>query len=213
MSDITAGELQRFSQGLLLTRATLYATVLTDACTMAALDTPRRLCNFLGQVGEETGGLSSLVESTDYHDTDKNAAFLVRTFRNVHGLDHARRLLAAGKEAIGNTIYALKNGNGDVGSGDGYRYRGRGFLQVTGRANYRAIGALVGLPLEEQPDLLAAPSAAAEAAAKYWTLHKINVPCDADDVGVVTQLVNGGGRLHQSQRQAWHDKARQIWPF
>ena len=213
MIDVTAGHLQRFNRNLPLPRATLLAKVLAEACTMAALNTPQRLCNFLGQVGEETGGLSSLVESTDYRNTEKNAEFLVKTFRNVHGLDHARRLLAAGKEAIGNTIYALKNGNGDVASADGYRYRGRGFLQVTGRANYRTIGTLVEMPLEAQPDLLADPSAAAEAAAKYWILRKINTAADADDVGIVTQLVNGRGRLHQAQRQAWHDQARHIWPF
>ena len=213
MMEVTGAHLLRFNRNLTAERATLYATVLTEACTTAALNTPRRLCNFMGQVGEETGGLSSVVESTAYNNTEKNAEFLARTFRNVHGLDHARRLLAAGPEAIGNTIYALKNGNGDVASADGYRYRGRGFLQVTGRANYRSLGKLLDMPLEDQPELLADPSAAAEAAARFWVVRRINTPADADDVGMVTALVNGGARLHQAQRQAWHDVARRIWPF
>ena len=139
-APITADKLLRFSHRLPAPRAALYAAVLTEACAIAGLNSPCRICNFLGQVGEETGGLASLTESTAYRNTEENAAFLAATFRNVHGLEHARRLLAAGPEAIGNTIYALKNGNGDIASGDGYRYRGRGFLQITGRGNYRKIG-------------------------------------------------------------------------
>ena len=214
MTGLTGPDLQTLNPGLAAPRAALYAQVLlTEACTIAALDTPRRICNFLGQVFEETGGLTSLLESTAYRNTDQNAAFLANTFSNVHGIDHAKRLLAAGPVAIGNTIYALKNGNGDIASGDGYRFRGRGFLQITGRGNYRDIGQLTGMALEDHPELIENPSTAAAASGKFWEARKINVPADVDDVGTVTKLVNGGGRLHQAQRQAWHDKARKIWPF
>jgi predicted chitinase len=212
-APITADKLLRFSHRLPAPRAALYAAVLTEACAIAGLNSACRICNFLGQVGEETGGLASLTESTAYRNTEENAAFLAATFRNVHGLEHARRLLAAGPEAIGNTIYALKNGNGDIATGDGYRYRGRGFLQITGRGNYRKIGSLMNLPLEDEPERLGTPDVAAQAAARFWTLHRINVPADADDVGTVTQLVNGGARLHQAERQTWHDVAKGIWVF
>lgn len=209
-TGITGGDLRTLNKFLPEPRADLYAAVLAaNAWPIASLNSPRRICNFLGQTAEETGGFISLVESTAYKDAD----FLVATFKNVHGLDHANRLITEGAEAIGNTIYAFSNGNGDVASGDGYRFRGRGFLQITGRANYRQIGALVKLPLEDNPDMLANPTTAAIAAATYWKEYNINVAADADDVGTVTQLVNGSSRLHQSQRQQWHDKARQIWTF
>ncbi|MBA2934735.1 glycoside hydrolase family 19 protein [Sphingomonas sp. CGMCC 1.13654] len=211
MVQITAATLITFSPTLDPSRAALYAAVLTDACQTAAINTAVRLCNFLGQVGEETGGLRSLVESTKY--SLGRGAFLAATFSNVHGIEHANRLIAQGPEAIGNTIYAGKNGNGDVASGDGYRFRGRGFLQITGRANYRAIGKLMNQPLEDQPELLGQPSFAADAAAQYWISRKINVPADADDVSTVTGLVNGGARLHLAERKSWHDHARKIWPY
>jgi len=209
MITLTGADLKRFSPTLDAARAELYASVLTTAFEAAEINTNKRLCHFLGQAGEETGGLTSLVESTRY----TNAAFLAKTFSNVHGLDHANRLILLGKEAIGNTIYAGKNGNGDVDSGDGYRFRGRGFLQVTGRSNYKKIGLLTKLPLLDQPELLGQPSHAADSAAAYWKANKINIAADADDVGAVTGLVNGGARLHQAERQKWRDKAKKIWPY
>ena len=164
----------------------------------------------MGQVGEETGGLRSLVESTKY--SPGRAAFLAKTFSNVHGTDHASRLIAGGAETIGNTIYAGKNGNGDVDSGDGFRYRGRGFLQVTGRGNYRMVGKMMDQPVEDSPDMLGEPAFAAQSAARYWKMRGINDAADADDVGMVTQLVNGGARLHLTERRQWHRRARLVWP-
>ncbi len=209
MTVVLAADLQRLNRGLRPERAALFAAALTDACGIADLRNARRLCNFIGQVAEETGGFRSLIESTDYRDP----ARLDALFRNVQGIAHAQRLIAAGPEAIGNTIYAGKNGNGDVASGDGFRFRGRGFLQITGRENYRRVGALSKLPLESQPDLLGEAGPAAQAAASYWRERAINTAADADDVSTVTLLVNGKARLHLAERQQWHDLARRIWAY
>jgi putative chitinase len=204
---ITSDLLRRLATTLAPERTTLFASVLDEALEKADVYTNRRIRHFLAQVMEETGALRGLVESTNYRDPVR----LDQLFLNVQGVDHARRLIAAGPEAIGNTIYANKNGNGGVASGDGFRYRGRGFLQITGRANYRRIGALVGMPLEDDPDLLGQPVPAAQAAAAYWKARAINVPADADDVSAVTFLVNGPGRLHLAERTAWLGKAKTIW--
>jgi putative chitinase len=204
---ITSDLLRGLATTLAPERVALFASVLDEALEKADVYTNRRIRHFLAQVMEETGALRGLVESTNYRDPER----LDQLFLNVQGVDHARRLIAAGPEAIGNTIYANKNGNGGVGSGDGFRYRGRGFLQITGRANYRRIGALVGMPLEDDPDLLGQPVPAAQAAAAYWKARAINVPADADDVSAVTFLVNGPARLHLAERTAWLSKAKAIW--
>ena len=204
---ITSDLLRGLATTLAPERAALFASVLDEALEKADVYTNRRIRHFLAQVMEETGALRGLVESTNYRDPER----LDQLFLNVQGVDHARRLIAAGPEAIGNTIYANKNGNGGVASGDGFRYRGRGFLQITGRANYRRIGALVGMPLEDDPDLLGQPVPAAQAAAAYWKARAINVPADADDVSAVTFLVNGPARLHLAERTAWLGKAKAIW--
>lgn len=81
---------------------------------------------------------------------------------------------------------------GNTRPGDGYRYRGRGWIQLTGRANYRAMGAILSLPLEANPDLASKPDVAALTACAYWTQRKINDPADARDFVEVTKRVNGG---------------------
>jgi len=208
MSDlITEDQLRRLNHQLDKQRASLFAAVLGAALAEFEIGTAIRTRHFMAQVMQETGGLRSLVESTRY----TNAARLDALFRNVQGEEHARRLIAAGPEAIGNTIYANKNGNGGVASGDGFRYRGRGFLQVTGRANYRSLGELLGQALEAQPDTLGEPVPAARAAAAYWKARHINAAADADDIGTVTFLVNGPARLHLKERTEWLRKAEEIW--
>jgi putative chitinase len=209
MNGIDAKALLTLNPRLGPERAQLFAQVLDAARDDAELNSPRRICNFLGQVAVETGGFTSLIESTAYKDPERLDAL----FKNVQGVDHAQRLIAEGPEAIGNTIYAGKNGNGDIASGDGFRYRGRGFLQISGRGNYRRIGELVDMPLEAEPELLGEPTPAAQSAAKYWIARNINAAADADDVSTVTLLVNGPARLQLDQRQAWHDAARRIWSF
>lgn len=208
MSDpITEEQLSRLNNHLLAQRAKLFAAVLSAALVEFGITTAIRTRHFIAQVMQETGGLRSLVESTNY----TNATRLDALFRNVQGEDHARRLIAAGPEAIGNTIYANKNGNGGVASGDGFRYRGRGFLQVTGRANYRSLGELLGQPLEAQPESLGEPVPAARAAAAFWQARHINAAADADDISTVTFLVNGPARLHLNERTEWLRKAEHIW--
>jgi putative chitinase len=205
---ISAKQLQDLNPKLPAARAELFASVLAAACEAHEIDTRRRVRHLLAQVMVETGSLSSLVESTNYKDPKR----LDELFLNVQGVEHAQRLIKAGPEAIGNTIYANKNGNGGIDSGDGFRFRGRGFLQVTGRANYRELGKIVALPLEAQPDLLGEPEPAAQSAAAYWQFRRINSAADADDVATVTFLVNGPARLHLKERREWLAKAKEIWP-
>ena len=90
---------------------------------------------------------------------------------------------------------AAYEGRADLGNtrrGDGKRYKGRGLLQLTGRANYRRIGRILGLPLEDQPLLAADPVISLKIACEYWKDRKINMPADHDDLITVTRLVNGG---------------------
>jgi putative chitinase len=206
---IAAAELRRLAPHLKPERVALFATVLNQACGAGDIVNERRLCHFLGQSAEETGGFSGLVESTSYTDPQRLDAL----FKNVHGIAHAQRLIAEGPAAIANTIYAGKLGNGDPASGDGFRYRGRGFLQLTGRDNYRKIGALIGMDLEDNPDQLGEPGPAALAAGLFWKLRGINTPAEADDVAAVTKLVNGGACVGLTQRIDWHAKAKGIWPY
>lgn len=96
------------------------------------------------------------------------------------------------EEIADGSAYEGRKDLGNLQAGDGKRYKGRGPLQLTGRANYRTIGRLIGIDLERNPTLCADPSIGMQVATVFWTRNNLNVLCDADDVKAVTKRVNGG---------------------
>lgn len=190
-----------------LPRASVFAEAMEAQRELAQLNTPLRVAHFMAQIAHETGGFRSLVESLNYSDP----ARLDALFSNVHGVEHAKRLIAEGQQAIGSCIYASKLGNGGVDTGDGYRYRGRGFLMNTGKDNYREVERYSELPVVEDPDQLGRPPGAAQAAAAFWTTHHLNAAADADRVDDVTRVVNGKSMQGKAERAAWLAEAKKIW--
>jgi putative chitinase len=116
----------------------------------------RRMAAFFGQAMVECGSFTMLEEHLNYTVDNVRSKF-PRRLRETHAKAED---YAGNPEKLGNWAYADKNGNGDEASGDGYKYRGRGVLQVTGRANYQAAADDTGLPLVAHPELLAQPAAA-----------------------------------------------------
>lgn len=206
-ASITPERLTQLAPKIRPELALIYAEALDKALAVAELKTALRVRHFMAQIAHESGLFRSLTESTAYKDPDR----LDRLFKNVQGRAHAQRLIAQGPQAIANTIYASKLGNGGPATGDGFRFRGRGFMMITGRSNYRQLAKLTGMPLEEQPELLGDAGPAAEAAARFWEARRINLACDRNDVGAVTALVNGPARLHLAERTALLAKAATIW--
>ncbi len=96
------------------------------------------------------------------------------------------------EEFASGAAYEGREDLGNIHDGDGKRYKGRGLIQLTGRANYREIGAKMGLPLEDEPELAAEPAISLKIACEYWKKRNINTPSDIDDLIKVTRLVNGG---------------------
>jgi len=204
---ITAERLSVFTAHPATSEIAVHAQALEAAREAADLTTPGRVRHFLAQTAHETGGFTRLVESFRYSD----AARLDRLFSAIEDIADARRLMAAGPEAIANRVYANRVGNGGERSGDGWRFKGRGYLQITGRANYRALADLIGLNLEFEPERLEEPAYAAAAAALYWRNREINDRADADDLVGVTHLINPA-LAGLDDRLAWLGRARRIWP-
>ncbi len=157
-----------------------------DQFEAAGITTRLRMAHFLAQVMTETGALRRLDENMNY-----SAEGLLRTFsRRVISPAKAQQL-ARQPEAIANWVYRNRLGNGDENSGDGWRYRGSGFIQLTGRANFRDRGLEVSLPLEQQPDLARQAREGLQAAIAYWRARGINAAADDNDRRRVRILVNG----------------------
>jgi len=143
----------------------------------AGIETPLRAAHFLAQGVYETGYLRRLCEDLNY-----NAARIAQVWLRL-----ATRAseLADNPQALANAAYAHRNGNGNEASGDGWRFRGRGFFMLTGRNNYALAAAL------EDPDRLENPEFAVGSAIAFWNGLRISEVADADDMARVTLLVNG----------------------
>ena len=207
MIEITSEQLRALSPDVPLARAAQYAAALTGAVSGSTLNTPLRLRHFMAQLAWESAGFRALVENLNYRNPD----VLDRTFKSVQGVDHARRLIEAGPVAIGNLVYANKLGNGSVDSGDGFRYRGRGFIMTTGRANYASVATYSKIDVVGNPDLLGTPEQAAVAARCFWEDRHINAAADANNVREVTRVVNGPALHGLDGRTELVKKAATIW--
>lgn len=151
-----------------------------------------RTAAFIAQIGHESGQLKRLVESLNYKAERiialGNAASPGSRWRSL--VPYALEL-AGNPVRLGNAIYSGRMGNGSPASGEGYKYRGRGLIQVTGKANYLACGRALGVDLVNVPALLEEPQYAAMSAAWYWSVNGLNTMSDAGDLKKITQFING----------------------
>jgi len=155
---------------------------------------PRRLAAWLATIAHESARLAMVTENLNYSAQGLAATWPSR-YADMTGQPTATALRIARKpEQIANITYAGRMGNGSAGSGDGWRYRGRGLIQITGRANYEATSKALGLvgTLIDCPDLLEQPRYAALSAAEWWHRHGCNQLADTGELAAVTRKVNGG---------------------
>ncbi|MFU5798271.1 glycoside hydrolase family 19 protein [Pseudomonas aeruginosa] len=190
-------------------RAGFFVPALNAAMGRFGIISPVRVVAFLAQVGHESSQLTRLVENLNYSARGLAATWPSR-YRSADGKPNALALnLARHPQAIANNTYASRNGNGDEASGDGWRYRGRGLLQITGRSNYRAAAAGLGQPLEAEPELLEQPEWAALSAAWWWSTHGLNDLADRGEFAAITRRINGGTN-GQAERLALWEKAKAV---
>jgi putative chitinase len=186
-------------------RPAAWIDVLNEALTSFEINTIGRVAAFLAQIAHESAELNRLLENLNY-----SAQGLLATWpKRFVSLEVARQF-ERNPERIANYVYANRMGNGDLSSGDGWRYRGRGVIQLTGRGNYRAVGNAVGLPFETNPDLLLEPGPAALAAGYFWKSRGLNELADDrnddnddEDFVSITVRINGGRAGLADRRRYW----------
>lgn len=202
---ITVESLTKFAPSI--SNAAVHAAALESARLASSVTTARRLCHFMGQVFVETAGFTVMEENLNYRNPER----LDAVFSAVKGTEDAKALIMKGPQAIANRVYAKRLGNGDEASGDGWRYRGSGYKQLTGRANYRAIGAIVDMDLEGQPELARDPVGAAKVAFAFWDANKCSPLADAGDLEGITEKINGPAKLGLAERRNATLRAMDIW--
>lgn len=174
---------------------------LPSVITKFNIDTIFRLSNFLGQIDHESGHFKRVEENLMYitieqftkifkHDVDKNHDKVL----SPEEITYAKTLLGH-PEKIANFVYANQNGNGNETSGDGWKHRGFGYMQTTGKKNQEAFFIFMGLPTNSDPELIATKYPLASAA-YFWISNKLNVIADKGVnnavIGEITHVVNGG---------------------
>ena len=178
---------------------------LDSAMRRFEIDTPARMAAFAAQLAHESGQLQRWTENLNYR-----WARLRQVFPKYFTSDAQAQAFDRQPERIANRVYASRLGNGPEASGDGWRYRGRGPIQLTGRDNYRACGSAIAVDLEGDPDLLATPGPGCLAAAWFWARNGLNALADAGDFVTITRRINGGLN-GLAERRAFWEQAKVVF--
>lgn len=142
---------------------------------------------FIGQCSHECGNFRLLEENLNY-----KAATLMKLWpKRFPTLEKANEYSGNPKK-IANSVYSSRMGNRDENSGDGFRFRGRGIIQLTGHSSYFHCGKALGVDFVGNPDLVSSPKYAALSGGWFWSTHNLNSPADALDYTKVTKIINGG---------------------
>ena len=164
-----------------------WADPLSETFARFGINSPVQQAAFIGQCGHECGQFRILEENLNYR-----AATLMRLWPKRFPTLEIANAYAGNPKKIANMVYANRMGNRDEASGDGYRFRGRGCIQLTGSTNYFNAGKALGVDFWADPDLVATPKYAALTAGWFWSTHKCNEASEAQDWTRLTKIINGG---------------------
>ncbi len=162
-------------------------------------DNPHRIAGFLAQIAHESGGFNFVKENLNY-----GAKGLMTTFKKYFPTEELAKQYERQPEKIANRVYANRMANGPEESGDGYRFCGRGLIQLTGRANYTKFAEDLGISIEETVAYLETPAGAVSSAGWFWDNNNLNQYCDKDDFVTLTKRINGGTIGLEDRKHHYH---------
>jgi putative chitinase len=151
------------------------------------IDTPERIAGFLSQCSHESAGFTALVENLNYRSES-----LRRVFPKYFPTEQIALKYAHQPIKIASRVYANRMGNGNEESGDGWLFKGRGVIQITGRNNYTAFGNYIGMEIGSLIHYMETFSGAIESACWYWSTRNLNSYCDNEDLVGLSKAINGG---------------------
>jgi putative chitinase len=169
------------------------------------INTPQRMAAFLAQCAHESGGFTAIKENLNYR-----AVTLRKIFPKYFPTDEMAQQFANKPEKIANRVYGNRMGNGDEASGDGYRYCGRGLIQLTGKDNYFWFAASIDLTPEQASEYMETFEGAAQSACWFWETNNLNTWADKGDILTLTKRINGG-TIGLADRQKHYEHALHIF--
>lgn len=200
---IDVARLRAFAPAVTVDNAAAFAKALEAGLSDAGLTTPLRVAHFMAQIAHESGGLTRLEERLSY-SAERLVAVWPRRFPTMaEATPYARNPAALAEKVYGGRL-------GNVNPGDGYRFRGRGLIQLTGRDNYAVAAKYSGLPLVDDPGIATQPACAARIALGFWKSAGLNDEADRDDIDAITRVINGGLN-GLDDRKAWLAKAKKVF--
>lgn len=173
-------------------------------CPDYEINTPRRVAAFIAQCAHESGGFKFLKENLNY-----KAASLMKVWPRYFPDQATANQYANKQEMIANRAYAGRMGNGPEASGDGWKFCGRGLIQLTGRSNYQAFADSIETDIEEIPAYLQTFEGAVQSACWFWENNKLNQWADSGDILTLTKRINGG-TLGLADRQKHYEHALHV---
>jgi putative chitinase len=171
------------------------------------INTPRRMAAFIAQCAHESGGFMVLKENLNY-----KPASLRKLFSKYFPTDELAQQYCSKPNkqvAIASKVYANRMGNGDEASQEGWKFCGRGLIQLTGRSNYQAFADSLEMDINDVPEYLATFEGAAQSACWYWETNKLNQWADAGDILTLTKRINGG-TIGLEDRKKHYDHALHV---
>jgi putative chitinase len=169
------------------------------------INTPERVASWLAQCAHESGYFKFLRENLNYR-----AESLLKTFPKYFKTLEEAKQYERQPEKIANRVYANRMGNGDEASGDGFRYLGRGLIQLTGKNNYTIFAASIDTPLEEIPEYLQTFEGAVQSACWFWEQNGLNKFADSGDIVTMSKRINGG-TIGMEDRLMKYDKCLKLF--
>jgi putative chitinase len=204
MALVTFDQLNEFFEDTSENIVQNYVEPLNEVLEFYEINNKNRISMFLAQVGHESGGLSIIKENLNY-SADRLKVIFPKYFRGVDVSGYAKN-----PRAIANRVYANRMGNGDENSGDGFRYCGRGLIQLTGKSNYTAFAQDMNMSLEEATAWLDESEGAAWSAGWFWDSRELNQWADKGDILTVTKKINGG-TIGLEDRKSHYEAALEIF--
>jgi putative chitinase len=171
------------------------------------INTPNRIAAFVAQCAHESGGFMVLKENLNY-----KAATLRKIFPKYFPNDQIAQEYASKPNkqvAIASKVYANRMGNGDEASQDGWKFCGRGLIQLTGKSNYQAFADSLEMDINDVPEYLATFEGASQSACWYWETNKLNQWADISDILTLTKRINGG-LIGYEDRKKHYDHALHV---